>query len=94
VQLVVFFDVQVNLDACPALSDGGVAVNVTEALLGLGGGGGGAGGGGEGGGGGGVVIEPAVHGVRPAPLAPQQVLKSLPLIGPEGFEVSPYGSCV
>lgn len=46
VQLVVFADVQVNFDACPALSDGGVAVNVTEALLGLGGGGGGAGGGG------------------------------------------------
>ena len=39
--------------------------------------------------GGGVVKEPAVHGVSAAPMAPQQVLKTLPLTGAEGFEVSP-----
>ena len=38
------------------------------------------------------VIAPAVHGVSPAPLAPQHVLKASPLTGAEGFEVSPYGS--
>ena len=42
--------------------------------------------------GGGVVNEPAVHGVS-VPL-PQQVLKISPLTGDEGFEVSPYGSCM
>lgn len=40
-------------------------------------------------GGGGSVKEPAVHGVSTAPIAPQQVLKMLPLTGVEGFEVSP-----
>ena len=43
-------------------------------------------------GGGGVMNEPAVHGVS-EPL-PQQVLKTSPLTGEEGFEVSPYGSCM
>jgi hypothetical protein len=42
--------------------------------------------------GGGVVNEPAVHGVS-EPL-PQQVLKISPFTGEEGFEVSPYGSCM
>ncbi len=40
----------------------------------------------------GVVKEPAVHGVS-EPL-PQQVLKTSPFTGEEGFEVSPYGSCM
>ena len=38
---------------------------------------------------GGVVKEPAVRGVRAAPIAPQQVLKLSPLTGEEGFELSP-----
>lgn len=40
--------------------------------------------------GGGVVKEPAVQGVSEA--LPQQVLKTSPVTGEEGFEVSPYGS--
>jgi hypothetical protein len=42
--------------------------------------------------GGGVANEPAVHGVN-EPL-PQHVLKLSPFTGEEGFEVSPYGSCM
>ena len=41
--------------------------------------------------GGGVVKEPAVQGVS-EPL-PQHVLKTFPLTGADGFEVSPQGSC-
>jgi hypothetical protein len=40
--------------------------------------------------GGGVVNEPAVHGVKLAPLAPQQVLNTLPSTGADGFEVWPH----
>ena len=40
---------------------------------------------------GGVMKELAVHGVSEP--APQQVLKTSPFTGAEGFDVSPYGSC-
>ena len=42
--------------------------------------------------GGGVVNEPAVHGASEP--VPQQVLKTSPFTGADGFEVSPYGSCM
>ena len=42
--------------------------------------------------GGGVVNDPAVQGVNEP--APQQVLKTSPSTGADGFDVSPYGSCM